>query len=57
MSKDTKYGCAVVKMRKTKSIKKALKERGLSDAQIMKVKVIRFSNRLYTAEQLEVFKN
>ena len=57
MSKDTKYGCAVVKMHKTKSIKKALKERGLSDAQIMKAKVIRFSNRLYTAEELEVFKN
>ena len=51
-----KYGCAVTRMRKTKKIREALKLKGLSDNQIKYAKVWRFSNRVYTAEQLEGFK-
>ena len=51
------YGCAVTRMRKTKSIKDALKLKGLSDEQIKYAKVWRFSNRVYTKEQLDSFKS
>jgi hypothetical protein len=44
-------------MRKTKSIKDALKLKGLSDEQIKYAKVWRFSNRVYTKEQLDSFKS
>ena len=53
----THYGCAVTRMRKTKSIKDALKLKGLSDEQIKYAKVWRFSNRVYTKEQLDSFKS
>ena len=49
------YGCAVTRMRKTKAIRKALKLKGLTDEQIKYAKVWRFSNRVYTEEQLEGF--
>jgi len=51
------YGCAVTRMRKTKAIRKALKLKGLTDEQIKYAKVWRFSNRVYTEEQLEDFKS
>jgi hypothetical protein len=51
------YGCAVTRMRKTKAIRKALKLKGLTDEQIKYAKVLRFSNRVYTEEQLEDFKS
>jgi len=50
------YGCAVTRMRKTKAIRNALKLKGLTDEQIKYAKVWRFSNRVYTEEQLEGFK-
>ena len=50
------YGCAVTRMRKSKAIRKALKLKGLTDEQIKYAKVWRFSNRVYTEEQLEGFK-
>jgi hypothetical protein len=51
------YGCAVTRMRKTKRIREALKLKGLTDEQIKYAKVWRFSNRVYTEEQLEDFKS
>ena len=51
------YGCAVTRMRKTKAIRKALKLKGFTDEQIKYAKVWRFSNRVYTEEQLEDFKS
>ena len=50
-----KYGCAVTRMRKTSKIKEALRLKGLSDSQIQFAKVWRFSNRVYTEEQLKKF--
>ena len=51
------YGCAVTRMRKTKAIRKALKLKGFTDEQIKYAKVWRFSNRVYSEEQLEDFKS
>ena len=51
------YGCAVTRMRKTKAIREALKLKGLTDEQIKYAKVWRFSNRVYTKEQLDYFKS
>jgi hypothetical protein len=51
------YGCAVTRMRKTKRIREALKLKGFTDEQIKYAKVWRFSNRVYTEEQLEDFKS
>ena len=51
------YGCAVTRMRKTKAIRKSLKLKGLTDEQIKYAKVWRFSNRVYTEEQLECLKS
>ena len=50
-----RYGCAVTRMRKTSRIKDALRLKGLSDSQIQFAKVWRFSNRVYTEEQLKKF--
>lgn len=50
-----KYGCAVTRMRKTSNIKQALRLKGLSDSQIKFSKVWRFSNRVYTEDQLKKF--
>lgn len=50
-----KYGCAVTRMRKTKKIREALKLKGLTDSQIKYAKVWRFSNRVYTENQLKEF--
>lgn len=50
-----KYGCAVTRMRKTSKIREALRLKGLSDSQIQFAKVWRFSNRVYTEEQLNKF--
>ena len=52
-----KYGCVVTRMRKTQKIREALKQKGLTDNQIRYAKVWRFSNRVYTEEQLEWFKS
>ena len=52
-----KYGCVVTRMRKTQKIREALKQKGLTDNQIRYAKVWRFSNRVYTEEQLERFKS
>lgn len=49
------YGCAVTRMKKTKKIKEALRSKGLSESQIKFAKVWRFSNRVYTKEQLQHF--
>jgi len=51
-----KYGCAVTRMKKTIKIQEALRLKGLSDSQIQYAKVWRFSNRVYTEEQLDEFK-
>lgn len=51
-----KYGCAVTRMKKTTKIQEALRLKGLSDSQIHFAKVWRFSNRVYTEEQLDEFK-
>lgn len=51
------YGCAVTRMRKTKGIREALRLKGLTDEQIQYAKVWRFSNRVYTEDQLEKFKS
>lgn len=50
-----KYGCAVTRMRKTKKIQEALKLKGLTESQIKFAKVWRFSNRVYTEDQLKEF--
>ena len=50
-----KYGCAVTRMRKTSKIREALRLKGLSDSQIQFSKVWRFSNRVYTEDQLKKF--
>ena len=52
-----KYGCVVTRIRKTQKIREALKQKGLTDNQIRYAKVWRFSNRVYTEEQLEWFKS
>ena len=51
-----KYGCAVTRMKKTSKIQEALMLKGLSDSQIQFAKVWRFSNRVYTEEELDEFK-
>ena len=50
-----KYGCAVTRLKKTKKIREALRSKGLSESQIKFAKVWRFSNRVYTEEQLQHF--
>lgn len=51
-----KFGCAVTRMRKTSKIREALRLKGLSDSQIQFAKVWRFSNRVYTEDQLKKFR-